>query len=82
MSDNLKAINFPVYLKNPKTGDMVALLSEAEWMSAMKVGKKVFLSRHLVRTHADRLYLNDLLHFQWELVSAREWNLLTRQVNS
>jgi hypothetical protein len=73
MELNPKVIKFPVFLKNPLTGVLVAILSENEWESIQQIGRKKFISRHQVKTYADKLYLQDILSAGWENISREDW---------
>ncbi|MCX8079876.1 MAG: hypothetical protein N3F09_01420 [Bacteroidia bacterium] len=68
-----KVRKFPVYLKDQKTGNMTAVLSESEWESILVVGKRRIYSRHKAITYADKLYVQDLLTSGMEEIDEQEW---------
>lgn len=73
MDQNPKVVKFPIFLKNPLTGLVVAVFSENEWESIQKIGKKKIISRHRVLSFADRIYLQDILSAGWEKISEKDW---------
>lgn len=73
MESNSKVIKFPIFLKNPLTGLLVAILSENDWESLQQIGRKKIHSRHKVNTYADKLYLQDVLSAGWQKISEEDW---------
>jgi hypothetical protein len=73
MELNPKVIKFPIFLKNPLTGLLVAIVSENEWECIQPIGRKKIITRYQVNTYADKLYLQDILSAGWEKISEEDW---------